>query len=267
MVGQSNLLKTIDGITNFPRSIILIGDQGCGKDLLIDIISNKLNLNKINLTSIDSEIINNILISSIPYIYIIDGDNLDIKQQNILLKTIEEPLNNSYFIIKTEYKYNLINTLLNRCLIFKFEDYNKSDLISFIPDKYKDKTDILVKIFNTPGKLINLNTIDFDSLFEFCDKFVNKLNVASLANTLTISNKINYDDTYDKYDINLLFDTIIYLTLKYYNTLNDIKFLKLYEVTLKYKYNLKNKKYNKEQLMLSYLLTSWKSVKNINEVN
>lgn len=262
MVGQSRIIDSITKYNNhnFPRSIILEGDYGCGKHTLTQIISSKLNIDILTLDDISLDSINNINLSSIPYIYLINGDNLNPKQQNILLKTIEEPLNNSYFIILTTDQKLLLNTLKNRCIIFKFDDYKKEDLIDFIPNKYKNDS-ILLNICNTPGKLLKLNNIDFDSLYAFGVKFVSKLKLASLANVLTISNKINYKDDFTKFDLNLLIDIIIYISYNSYIKENNRDFPIIYNETVKLKSKLKNKLFNQEQLFLNYLIELWCKLK------
>ncbi len=266
MIGQQSILKVIDqfNIDNFPKSTILIGDNGCGKHTLINYISKKLNLPLINIDHVDSEVTSDVIISPLTYIYVIDGDNLTLKQQNILLKIIEEPLNNAFIIITSEYKYNLIETVLNRCYKIQFNDYTQEELLEFIPEKYKNNIDV-TKICNTPGKLKKLDNIDFDSLYNFCIKFINKLECASLANTLTIVDKINYNDKYDKFDLNIFLDTILYLSFKYYIETNNKNCLFIYQITLNYYYKFKNKIYNKEQLMSNYLINVWQKVKNIED--
>ena len=50
MIGQKRLLNVIDNYTidTFPRSVILIGDQGCGKHTLVNYISENIIENAIN---------------------------------------------------------------------------------------------------------------------------------------------------------------------------------------------------------------------------
>ena len=63
----------------------------------------------------------------VPKIYIIDSSTISIKEQNIILKFVEEPLKNSYIIILKNSK--LLPTILNRCQKWKFEAYSKEELL------------------------------------------------------------------------------------------------------------------------------------------
>ena len=261
-LGQPKLLELLNtlNISNFPKTSLVLGDFGCGKSLFISLIQNKLNLNTQQLSDIDTDLINNINLNPTPTIYIIDGNNLTQKQQNILLKLMEEPLENSYLILKCEDLGSLLDTIVNRCFIFKFSSYDKATLNQFIPDKYKNIPDICT-ICNTPGKLVELENLDFMKHYEFGLKIVTKLNTASLANTLTIADKINYKDEYDKLNLNLLLTMVLHHAYNYYIKNNLNMYLKLYQLTLKYIQQFKNKIFDKKQLMLSYLIHSWQIVR------
>ena len=65
MVGQIQLTNKLNNITldNFPRSLILFGEDGCGKHTYCNLISNKLDLELKDITeSITLETINVLLL-------------------------------------------------------------------------------------------------------------------------------------------------------------------------------------------------------------
>ena len=129
--GQDELLTQINSYTldTIPRSVILLGLKGCGKHSLITYIANRLDLPTVFITeSIDNEVVETFITRPQPYIYVFNTDFLSIKQQNVLLKFIEEPLKNSYIFICCETKSQLLDTILNRCIIWSFKNFLKRRL-------------------------------------------------------------------------------------------------------------------------------------------
>ena len=129
IIGQDELIKLVDTYTldNTPHSIILVGEEGCGKHTLIKYLSKKLNVKTINLdkSNLNLEYLDEMLLRVEPYIYVIDGNKLTIADQNTLLKFIEEPLINSIFIIYVNNKRRLLKTVTNRCHILNFKPYKR----------------------------------------------------------------------------------------------------------------------------------------------
>lgn len=264
MVGQERLINQINNfnINNFPKSSILNGEQGCGKHTLIKYIESHLNLTSIYLNEINKDIIDSIYLSPNPYIYVIDGDSLTIKQQNIILKTIEEPLKNSFLIILNENISNLLPTIIDRCYVFNFDFYDDIMLKQFIPPQYTEQLSLL-NILRTPGKLINISNINFNDYNNFSIKMISKLREASLANALTISDKFNYKEDYNKFEIPLMIDLLLYNSYKDYIENNNKNSFFFYNITLNYKNKFSNKIFDKKQLMISYIIELWEKLKGV----
>lgn len=261
MIGQKNLLEKLNkySIDTFPRTILLLGEKGSGKHLIVNYIKeNIVKLPIIDLTEILSyETLDNIYRKPNPIIYLINLSNLTEKNQNVLLKFIEEPLNNSFIILIAESVFNLLNTVVNRCFILELDKYSVEDLNLVIAQNnlsFNNKDDLL-KIVRTPGQLINLN--GNDEVFDFCDKIINKIHLANYANVLTISSKINYKDNYDKYDIDLLFDTLLYKLFSKYKEEDNKKSYQMYLLTAESRKKLIDKRLNKEQFIQNYLTSLW----------
>lgn len=261
MIGQKNLLEKLNkySIDTFPRTILLLGEKGSGKHLIVNYIKeNIVKLPIIDLTEILSyETLDNIYRKPNPIIYLINLSNLTEKNQNVLLKFIEEPLNNSFIILIAESVFNLLNTIVNRCFILELDKYSVEDLNLVIAQNnlsFNNKDDLL-KIVRTPGQLINLN--GNDEVFDLCDKIINKIHLANYANVLTISSKINYKDNYDKYDIDLLFDTLLYKLFSKYKEEDNKKSYQMYLLTAESRKKLIDKRLNKEQFMQNYLTSLW----------
>ena len=199
MIGQSLLLNKLNNLTldTMPRSLILFGEEGCGKHTYCNLMSDKLGLPLVNITEIISlDYINEMYSRVTPTIYIIEASGISIKEQNMLLKFIEEPLKNSYIIILCESKNSLLPTILNRCNIWNFEQYSREELNSFnVIDSYL--------IANTPGQILNLKSVDIEPIVKLVDSIIEKMKNASFTNALSISNKIAFKDEKDKIPLKL----------------------------------------------------------------
>ena len=67
-------------------------------------------------------------------------------------------------------------------------------------------------IVETPGDVKKLysSNISMNAITDLVDKIINKINIASYANTLTIVNKLNFKDEYDKIDVDFFLKTLYY---------------------------------------------------------
>ncbi len=103
---------------------------------------------------------------------IIDSaEDLNFQASNALLKILEEPPENTVFIIISNNIQSVIPTIASRCLKIQFHNLNESEMMkiseSIFEDKKLDtkKTDYLLKISNgSPGKLSLLLDEEFLSV-------------------------------------------------------------------------------------------------------
>lgn len=256
MVGQKRLLNKIHQFTisSFPNSLILCGDTGSGKTLLVKEISNTLNLQVLDISQkLTQEALEEIYLRVEPYIYVIKQDYLSEKCQNSLLKFLEEPLKNAFVILLVENINILLSTIVNRCQIWELDKYTREELSQFLEESSDD--DIL-NIAKTPGQMLNMQSSnnDFNALKNLVETMLSKLHLASFSNTLTIADKLNFDgkDT-DKFDIDVFINVFQYILLK--NIIeNDSPYLiKLYYQTNKLQNNLLIPKINKKLLFENFL--------------
>lgn len=257
LIGQDKLIAQLSNYTleTFPHTTLFCGQKGCGKHTLIKELSNKFNILLLDITKeLNNDYISEIYINPISVMYIIDCDDIDIRQQNILLKILEEPLNNIYLVLLSSNDESLLPTVVNRCVKFKFENYTKEILSNFVKD-----VDInILEYCDTPGQLVNLNTKIFTELNNLCDKIVSHISVANYANTLSIANKINYKDEYDKYDLMLFFKVLCKKFYIDYRDNNNILSLKLYNIMNDIYKDFLNSRLNKEYLVENMLSKLWK---------
>lgn len=218
MIGQEHFLEKLNkyNLTTFPHSVLLLGDKGSGQIEMCDIIGNKLGIGVFDISElINTEFINQIYLTTDPMLYIVDINKISEKEQNILLKLLEEPNGLTYLILYGESTYNILETIVNRSYIMNMDKYDKSQLESLITDdEYKD---VILRICSTPGQIEIANHTDNKSLLNLCKSMITRMSTAGLANALTITNKINFSDEYSKFDLDLFIRYLSYELL-----MNDV---------------------------------------------
>ena len=262
MVGQEKILKQLFSynLDILPRTLLLIGESGCGKNTLIKEMSNHYNLNIVDITdNIDNDLINDIYLNSIPNIYVINLDFINEKQQNVILKFIEEPLKNSFLMLKSSLETHLLDTIKNRCQIFRFDNYSAQELIQFIPEKHIQNQSLITEIYRTPGKILKANLDLIIPLYELCCKIVDRISNANLSNTLTIADKLNYKDEYDKFDINDFITTMLLIIKdRYINNNYNPVYYQMMLITNDLNNKLRFDKLNRQNLIKIYLIDIWR---------
>jgi len=264
MIGQRKLLQQLNKYTidNFPRSTMLIGEKGMGKHTLVNYIKdNILHLPVVDITEdLNSDFIKQIYLNPNPLIYVIDFTGITEKESNTMLKLIEEPINTSFLILLVDNKNTVLNTILNRCIIFELEQYTKEELKEFT--KNCNNEDLILNIVRSPGKIIETNLDSYvQDLYNLCNTIVTKIDKASYLNTLTITDKINYKDEYNKFDLDLFFDCLTYCYYSDFIGNKNNKSLKCYLYTIESRKKLVDKRLNKELFMSNFLSNLWKVAK------
>ena len=133
---------------------------------LIDLINDKKNIEVSQVRKM-IEYSNKSSFNNLPRIIIIDNvENLNTSSNNALLKIVEEPNANIFFLLIHNNNKKILDTLKSRCLTYKISlTFNDSIFIAnkLINDNILNliNTD-LVNYYNTPGDFINL--INFSKL-------------------------------------------------------------------------------------------------------
>ena len=262
MIGQKKLLDRIDkySLDNFPNTSLILGEDGSGKHLIAKYIADRFNVELVDITKIiDNEVIDNIYRSSSINFYLIDLDELtekfSDKNQNMILKFIEEPLSNAFILLLAENKYTLLDTIVNRCIIFDLDKYSDEELLNFTSNRD------IIKLVRTPGKIaLCQDTIADMSIL--CNKIVNDLGKANFANALTIADKFNYSDEYDKFDVDIFLTFLINTFFNNYKDNNNVKSLKMYLLLADEVKKLKDKRLSKKIFMQHLIIKLWKEAVN-----
>lgn len=260
VIGQNKLLSIIDNYTQqtLPKTLMFIGPAGCGKHTVAKYITEKFEFDYVEIDeNVDAGDLDDFLHKTINTLYFIDLNKFSEKQQNQFLKFIEEPSKSVYIILAANSEAGILNTVLNRCTKYHFDQYSKEQVEQIIGTSVNDTA---FNIFKTPGKLLNLTEASFQDILSLAEKVVSKINVASYANTLVISTKINYKDLYNKIDFNLFFDAVEYLALEDFKVNNNKQSLVVFNITNQFKQHAVQQNLIKEVLMLNYLTTLWEAV-------
>lgn len=260
MIGQSKLLAKINSysVTTFPHTVLFVGDFGCGKHLLATEIAKKFNFDILDITEkITLDFLEEIKLKVMPTVYIIDLTKLTDKQQNVILKFTEEPVDSAYIIMLAENKLNVIGTLLNRCVMFEFAPYTAQELAKFIePGDLNNSKDIL-RVCKTPGQIKITNANNLKQLQQDCETIINNVDKVNYPSIISFSKRINFKDEYDKYNINIFFNVFIDTLYQTYLQTKSNKVLSYYKLTINYLKRLRDSRLNKELFMENYLSALW----------
>jgi replication-associated recombination protein RarA len=260
VIGQTKLMSIIDSYTiqTLPKALMLIGQAGCGKHTISRHISEKFNLDYVEIDeSVSSADIEYFLYSTINTLYVIDLTKFSEKQQNTVLKFIEEPSKSVYVVLTACSEAGVLNTVLNRCIKYAFEPYTKQEVEQITGTTVNEQA---FAIFKTPGKLLNITDNSFNNIITLADSLVKNIHRASYANALVISTKINYKDLYNKVDFNLFFDAVEYLALEDFKANGTQLSFTIFKITNQFKQYATQSNLIKETLMLNYLTTLWEAV-------
>lgn len=206
IIGQKIICNKIDNSTldTFPRTLMLIGAQGAGKHLICSYIADKFNLMQLDITDeISLELIDEISQRVEPYLYLIRVNEISVKEQNIILKFLEEPLANSFIVLLAEATGDILDTVMNRCQKWYLQNYDREFLKTFT-----DNEDVL-KICTTPGQIKALIDSDFTEMITLANKIVQKIGAANLPNVMTIPSKLGFKNERGKIDPKLFIQILV----------------------------------------------------------
>ena len=149
------------------------------------------------------------------FIVIEDINLMGINSANALLKSIEEPNNQTYYILINNSEFKILETIKSRCLEFKLNLKNSEviDIVNyyFNSDIYNEINLDFINNYNSPSFLISL--VNF---LESNDLSIKECNIEDLL-TYVIKNKIYTSDEFIKEYLNL------FIELFFYKNINNSK--------------------------------------------
>lgn len=192
IIGQDELVNKLDSLiaeNKLPNTIAFIGEEGSGKHTLTQYLASKLNIELFNITDkLNNDDLSILYTLTNPVLCYIELSKLSIKQQNIILKTLEEPPSKVYFILLIDNVLTTLDTILNRCFKLYLAKYSKDTLSKFCDS---NKKEFILQLASTIGQVKQLNENENIKKFsEYLEKIVKQLHNASYQNTLTLCNTI-----------------------------------------------------------------------------
>ena len=184
------------------------------------------------------------------FVIINNVEELNTNSLNALLKIVEEPNENLFFILIHNNNKSIQNTLKSRCIMFKIKlSFEQSISISskiLNINIYDILNEELINYYSTPGEFINL--------INFSNKYKIDLKKKTLKELLLIIINENYYNK-DKFIKNYISNLIQYYFLKmpYSNKSKEIdllynKFIQMYFNCNKYNLNYENWTNNKRKI-------------------
>lgn len=144
MIGQKNNIQTLIQWRcnkSVPRFIIISGDEGSGRLTFAKAIMRMLHITGIiNDCKIEDvrRTIEYAYVYTAPTMYIFrNADDMSVAAKNAVLKVVEEPPNNAYFIMTVHNIDNMLGTIRSRGTIIKMEPYAMQELKSVCDDELK----------------------------------------------------------------------------------------------------------------------------------
>lgn len=260
VIGQEKLVKTLDSYTlqNVPKTMLFLGPDGCGKSWISARFAEQLGLESVDIKpDVAADKLIEYYQCPVAKMYFINLKDFDEKQQNKILKFIEEPSSNMYIILRAESEIGILPTILNRCIKYHFENYTEEQLKQF--DWAVNCSDeIAYQICKTPGQLLELSDDNLDKALALCKTIVSSVKNASYANTLSIITKINLKDDAKKIDFKLFFDLLTYAAFDDYKKTNSETSFKIYLYTVRQQAKALNINVAKEAFLLNYLDNIWR---------
>lgn len=258
IIGQEKICTKIDNLTldQFPRSLMLVGAGGGGKHLICKYIAEKFSLTAVDITdTLNLETIEELYNRVEPYQYIIRVNEISVKEENVILKFLEEPLKNSYIVLLAETDNGLLQTILNRCQIWYLQNYTYEYLQTFLTSG----NTYVLSIANTPGRVKELDNVSFDGMIDLANKMLTKIETANISNTLSLSNKIGFKQEKGTFDGFLFVEVLTQELCRLWITQPDVRLSIVYSelCELRKQLNIKNLDY---KMLFENFLIKFRSI-------
>ena len=137
MVGQKALLNTIDmQIKNktFPKFSIIVGESGSGKHTLVKHIHKTFGKGLLaeygpSVSDVRNAIEKAYTVQGdLLFCVFYDADRMSMAAKNAMLKVVEEPPENVYFILTLESLSNTLDTIKSRGQVYNMQPYTPTEI-------------------------------------------------------------------------------------------------------------------------------------------
>lgn len=130
-----------------------------------------------------------------PRVYIVDGaDTMSVSAANSLLKFIEEPANEqTYGILITEHKDNILSTIISRSIVINFEQIDKNIIKEELKEKNIDGLLIDCSLVNTSNTQEAIRLMEDNNFINVCKTFEKYANQLASNQRVSLFYKANND--------------------------------------------------------------------------
>ena len=258
IVGQQKIkdvINNMNSVDELPKSLIISGDFGMGRHTIYDFICSKFDIQHESIDyELSMDILNAMYDLSIPTLYLVDFDKLSENKrverfQNTLLKFIEEPPRFAWIIIIIHSSFDVLETIRNRCRIFRLQAYSLSELreLNLLYDKHFSDDDLL--LLKTPYNIINTTAKTLAELKALSENIRCNIHRATVSNALSIRTKFEHD-----LDINLFTNVFIDSLSRCDELLTEPRYFDAILLTKELQHSLYVLGVNKNNLIDNYLL-------------
>jgi DNA polymerase-3 subunit gamma/tau len=154
ILDQAHIVKVLEGAIKkqtIPHALLFSGSRGTGKTTMARVFAEAIGTSAVDLYEIDAASNRGIddirelkeAVHTLPYqsahkVYIIDEVHMLTKEAfNALLKTLEEPPEHVVFILATTEEEKVLDTILSRCQVFRFNSPSRSVLAQAVTNVAK----------------------------------------------------------------------------------------------------------------------------------
>lgn len=257
MVGQSEISAEVASFTQetTPHTMLLLGPGGCGKHMVAKMVADRLGLPMRDITdSVGYDLISDIQVSTEPCLYLVCLDGVGDRVQNALLKFAEEPTVYSYVVLLASSDAGVLDTVMNRCYVMRFKPYTKEELSKFSDDE------ALVSYCSTPGQVKSAccNIKDIEKL---CSGMADKMARARFDNALSIADRMNYKDEYDKWDVDIFMSVLLTKLSEDCIIGKDKASVRMYSIAREAKSDMLDARLSKRSIVESMIIRMWRSAR------
>lgn len=259
MIGQKQLIKQIDSLikTGFPQFVVITGEKGSGKKTIAEDIASKIA--KIHWTLEDNKIANIREMIGMSYnnyqptvCIIPEADTLSSAAQNAILKLVEEPPKNTYFIMTTQDINYVLSTIKSRAFVLTMDPYTSAEISEYA----KEDNKLYSQICETPGECDLLQAMNIEEFVDFVTKVVDNIGEVATANALKLGQSIAMKEDDKGYDMKLFFKVFIYECMQrdFQSKGHQCNYLQMELATSKMMQKLRIKGVNKQMLFTDWIM-------------
>lgn len=282
MIGQKNLLEFTERLVNegkFPQFAIFVGARGSGKKTIASHLQTKMRTENgerphwVGLCDLKIDTIRDMIVDAYKRVemaaYLIpNADEMSLQAKNALLKIVEEPPKNAYFIMTLEDEANTLQTILSRATIYRMERYTPDEIEEYYQIHAKGdnarEREIVRNVCDTPGEVDILNEYGIEEFYNYVEKVVDNIITAPYANVFKISAKISVKADDDGYDIRLFWKAFCQVCAdRYMENQSLIQYWKAVRITTSYLQSTKIRGINKQGLLDLWIMDIRKNLETI----